>query len=341
MRINRKILLKNARTAVIERTHANRQLLCIYLTGSLLDDEPLLGGTADIDLIFVHNDTPPVPREVSPITNDVHLDIAHYSQKVFNQLREMRSNPWLGAYLCENPIMLHDLQHWFEFTQASVCAHFERPDNVMLRARTLVESSRQTWGSLSGRAYQTQPAWLMAYLEALANAANAVAILNGPPLTERRFLLNFGERAAAVGRPGLSGGLEDLFSAPSTRDGDWEQAMKDWQGALQAAAKQEKPPPRLAACRHKYYTAAADALHNDYPAAAFWIMLRTWTLSLLHQPQEQAVLESWSAACAQHRLGPDHLENRIDALDAYLDSVEETVDEWAQEHGTETLAEIF
>jgi hypothetical protein len=340
MRINRKILLKNARTAVIEKVHANRQLLCIYLTGSLLDDEPLLGGTADIDLIFVHNDEPPVPREVTPLTSDVHLDIAHYSQKVFNQLREMRSNPWLGAYLCENPIMMHDLQHWFEFTQASVCAHFERPDNVMLRARTLVESARQTWFNLSGGDYKTHPAWLMAYLKSLANAANAVAVLNGPPLTERRFLLNFNERAAAVERPGLSGGLEDLFYSPPSDTTDWEHDMKEWQAALSVAARQENPPARLAACRHKYYTAAADALHNDYPSAALWIMLRTWTLALLHQPQEQTSHDAWASACAQQRLDPEHLEQRLDELDAYLDSVEETVDAWAQEHGTETLAEI-
>ena len=341
MRINRKILLKNARTAVIERVHANRQLVCVYLTGSLLEDEPLLGGTADIDLIFVHNDEPSIPREVAPLTNDVHLDIAHYSQKVFNQLRELRTNPWLGSYLCENPVMMHDLQHWFEFTQASVCAHFERPDNVMLRARALVESARQYWLDLSGGAYKSRPAWVIAYLKALGNAANAVAVLNGPPLTERRFLLNFGERAAAVGRPGLAGGLEDLFRSDSNELDDWGQWLEGWQAALTSAGKQENPPPRLAACRQKYYTAAADALHNDYPAAALWIMLRTWTLALLHQPEDETALKAWSAACTQQQLDPEHLEHRLDEMDAYLDSVEETVDEWAQEHGTETLAEIF
>ena len=214
-------------------------------------------------------------------------------------------------------------------------------NNVMLRALTLVESSRQVWLDLSGGAYKTHSTWLMAYLKALGNAANAVSVLNGPPLTERRFLLNFGDRAAAVGRPGLAGGLEDLFCSSATENDVWGQWMESWQTALSAAGQQEKPPPRLDACRHKYYTAAADALHNDYPAAALWIMLRTWTLALLHQPQDEDTLEAWAAAVAQQQLDPEHLDQRLTEMDAYLDSVEETVDEWAQEHGTETLAEIL
>ena len=38
------------------------------------------------------------------------------------------------------------------------------------------------------------------YLEAVGNAANSVAVLSGEPLTERRFLLEFPQRAEALGQ---------------------------------------------------------------------------------------------------------------------------------------------
>jgi hypothetical protein len=44
MRITTETLLKIARDTVAQRTRSDRSLLAIYLTGSLLESEPLLGG---------------------------------------------------------------------------------------------------------------------------------------------------------------------------------------------------------------------------------------------------------------------------------------------------------
>ena len=51
MRITREALLKLAHEAAVQRARVNREITCIYLTGSLLSEAPLLGGTTDIDLI--------------------------------------------------------------------------------------------------------------------------------------------------------------------------------------------------------------------------------------------------------------------------------------------------
>jgi tRNA nucleotidyltransferase (CCA-adding enzyme) len=39
-------------------------VISIYMTGSLRRDDPLLGGTADIDLYIVHDSKPEAEREV-------------------------------------------------------------------------------------------------------------------------------------------------------------------------------------------------------------------------------------------------------------------------------------
>ena len=64
MRITRETLIKAARDNAKQRSQSDRRLVCIYLTGSLLEDEPLLGGTTDIDLVVVHDSEPSVNREM-------------------------------------------------------------------------------------------------------------------------------------------------------------------------------------------------------------------------------------------------------------------------------------
>ncbi len=72
----------------------------------------------------------------------------------------------LGYLLINNPMLLHDTQHWFEFIQASVRSQFWQPDNVIQRVRPMVEHARQTWAGLPGLLEQGG-CYLGAYLDAL------------------------------------------------------------------------------------------------------------------------------------------------------------------------------
>ena len=76
--------------------HSN-DLVCAYITGSLTLEDPLIGGTTDIDLIYVHSLETTQRREIVPITDDFHLDIAHFPQSYFSQPRELRTDAWVGS----------------------------------------------------------------------------------------------------------------------------------------------------------------------------------------------------------------------------------------------------
>ncbi|TLN01150.1 hypothetical protein FDZ74_16000, partial [bacterium] len=235
MRITRETLLKIARDTAAQRARTARDILCIYLTGSLTTEQPLLGGVTDIDLIIVHSSEPAVEREVLRLTDEVSLDIAHYSQRIYQRPRTLRTDPWIGSFLAADPLHLYDVAHWFEFTQASAAAQFFEPENIIARARPLAESARQGWLALEGAAETTQS--LFAYLKVLQAAGNAVACLSGSPLTERRFMLNLPERAVAIGRPGLADGLADLFTPQEPLNAEqWIELNEDWQAALATAA---------------------------------------------------------------------------------------------------------
>ena len=144
MRITRETLLKLARDTVTQRARADRGIVSAYLHGSLLEEEPLLGGTADIDLFIVHNDSSQVEREIVRITDEVILDITHHPRNVYRQTKELRLHPWLGPTIFGCKI-LYDPQHFMDFTQAGVRGQFNRADQVLGRARPQVEHARQMW----------------------------------------------------------------------------------------------------------------------------------------------------------------------------------------------------
>lgn len=335
MRITRDTLLKAAKTFVQQRTYRDRDIVCVYLSGSLIDDLPLLGGTADIDLFLIHDKPPAQPREVIQLTPDIHLDLAHHDQSIYNQPRELRLNPWVGSYLIKDPIVLHATQHWFEFTQATVFSHFNQPENVIGRAIPFAEAARQTWLDYQLDPQEPDISTIRKYLQALEQSSNAVAILNGAPITERRFLLLFAERVSSLGYASLATDLKNLISAQIPAEKQLREWQKMWQNTLKQLGKQPDCPVALHPIRHPYYTRAAEALVNDHPEAALWIMLRTWTESLLHLNNNDEYLSAWQACVSELGLWGDSFQNQMLKLDNYLDQVEEILDKWSDENGIE------
>lgn len=333
MRITRDIFLKAARTVVQQRTLRDKHILCVYLTGSVIDDLALLGGTADIDLIFVHDTPPPQPREIIRLTPDVHLDLAHHDQSIYNQPRELRIDPWIGSYLLKDPIVLYGTQHWFEFIQATVMASFYRPETVLLRSLPLVEKARQTWLDFQLSPQEPDADQIWSYLQALEQAANSLAILEGPPLTERRFLLQFPERVSELGYPGMSAGLVDLVSPRMPSVESFERWVQDWTSALHKIGSLEDCPLHLNPIRHGYYTRAVEALYTDEPAAALWILLHTWTRAILHLQSDEESMENWKNCLSELEIYGEHFEHRMNNFDQFLDQVEEIIEKWADQNG--------
>lgn len=333
MRINRETLLKIAKETVAQRTRRGHDVLAVYLSGSLLGDDFLLGGTTDIDLTFLHLNTPNASREVVRLADEVHLDIAHYDQRDFSQPRRLRQHPWLGPVLFECKI-LYDPQHFLDFIQASVRGQFYRSDHVLDRARQQLEHARQIWAGFASQVPpHPEPADLSTYLRAIDHAANAVAVLNGPPLTERRLLLNFPQRAEAAGHPGLYPALLGMLGAPHVDGGMLRAWSPAWEAAL-AALPEESAPPKLHPCRIPYYHRAFESILNgEHPQAVLWLLLRTWTQAAGLLSKAEVGRTTWSETCAQLELLGDGFDERVQALDAFLDLVDETLDDWLRSQG--------
>jgi hypothetical protein len=325
-------MLKVASDTVGRRVRASRDVLAAYLSGSLLGEDFVLGNTADIDLVFIYTEQGQPEREIVRLTDDVHLDIANHYHRDYRDTRRLRVHPWLGPALNACKI-LYDPQHFMDFTQASVRGQFDRADHVFERARQHVEQARRIWMSYQLKPVDAQPEDVLAYLRAVSHAANAVASLSGPPLVERRFLLQFPARAEAVGRPGLYAGLLGLLGAPNLQPGQVEDWLGAWRDAYESLPAADAPA-RLHPDRLMYYLAALHALASgSQPETALWPLLHTWTMAVQLLPANLAQAQAWQTAFTRLGLCGAAFLGRLDALDAYLDVIDETLEAWARANG--------
>jgi hypothetical protein len=332
MRITNETLLKIANDTVARQAREDHSLMAAYLHGSLLRESPLLGNTTDIDLFYVHNDEVSLEREIVRLTDEVHLDISHHSHKVYRQPRQLRRHPWLGPIVHSCKI-LYDPQHFLDFAQASVRGQYDQPEQVLGRVSLLAEHARQIWLGFHLEPKVPGPRDILKYLRAIDHAINAIVGLSGPPLTERRFLLDLPERVDAVQRHGLYAAVLGLLGAPMVEAEtliSWLPAWKEAYLALPSA----QAPVRLHPHRLPYYQRALEVmLTGEHYAASLWPLWHTWTTAICELPEESAQHAAWEAAGTRlGQVGAGFAE-RIHALDAVLDLVEDTLDAWAKERG--------
>ncbi len=333
MRITRDLLLKLARETVEQRTRIDRNITAAFLVGSVSTlDDPFIGGATDIDILFLCAEVPATPRQVVRLNNEVTLDLMFTPQSTYEPPRKQRSHPWRG-YDLYNPMPLYETRHFFEFAQASVRAGFDDPSNVLARARTFAQPARQAWMELQlGSDNPGAPA-LEKFLHAAGNAANAAAVLSGPPLTDRRLLSNFPTRAAQAGLPELTGLLFNMLGIdrldPPTALG-W---LDDWQTAVQVAIDR-RVDDRLQPYRIPYYRLALEALlQSAYPSAALWLLLAPWTVGAACMSELREPVKAWQTAMDALGLAGEGFADKLDLLDQYLDRLETALEQYAAENG--------
>ncbi len=333
MQITSGILKQFADTTVEKITRANYDILAAYLRGSLvMGDDPLLGNTTDIDLVFIHTDTPRIAREILRLTDEVHLDIEHHSQKEYLKGRELRVHPWMGPSLYNAQVM-HDPQHFLDFTIATVRGMFHREDHTMIRVRTLIENARKGWMSLHEAPTTSNHHTVSEYLKCIEDTANGLALLVGEPLTDRRFLIAFARRVQALEQPGMYAGLMGLLGAPRVEVETLQDWVSVWKTTFSSTSIINRPPG-IHLYRKDYYARAFEALlASPKPKDVIWPLLHTWTHVTGCLPEGDTAFQKWQSAFEQLGLLGEDFPERVEALDIFLEQVEEKIENWALEHG--------
>ena len=333
VRITQKKLREIAADTVDRQTRSDRTIIAAYLIGSVLQENAFLGGAADIDLVFVHGDEPEITREIVRLTDDVHLDILHHGQLRYHEGRKLRTDTDLGALIYPAKI-LFDPHHLLDFTQASIRGQYHRPDFVLSRSQSNLELARQLWTSFESWPQEPGPRETHEYLGALKTAANSVTNLAGGPLTERRMLLEFDERTRNLDQHGLHMGLLGLLGGTNADVDSIEMWLSAWDSVYEHVGAHAEQPAHLHRDRKLYYRRAIEVLGSSaQPLAGLWPLLITWTELIWRIPSDTEYWDSWVAACQRLELVGRPLKKRLLALDAYLDTIEELLEGWGNEHG--------
>jgi hypothetical protein len=303
-------------------------VLAGYLVGSVAQGEPLLAGAADIDLVLIHRDDPPQARQIKPLSEEIHLDIAHHSIAFYDQPRELRLHPWWGPAIAE-PLFLHDPTHLFELAQAGARGQFFRPDNVHTRGQAFLTDAQHELAQA-----RIAGGWHRFYLQAVMDAANAAASLAGPPAAGRRAWLTLERRLQSLDPSTLLEsclaliGSAQLWTHLQAWIGSWAKAFDDLNG---------QATPALQPARRTYWLRGFQALlEAGRPDAVLWPLFRIWTRTLEAGPagpEDAAHRPHYEAALAEAGLSDSARASRCDQLEAFIDHVEERLETWAERNG--------
>ncbi len=332
MRITKEMLLKIAETNVQERAVKDFDLVAAYVTGSIIAEAPLLGGSADIDLVFVHN-LMTEEREIVRITADIHVDIQHYPRSKFENPRGLRSDAWLGPSLF-NAKPLYDPQHELDFIQASVRGMYHQPEYVLARSEPFLKAARQTWIDFHNTPQEPGIETTKEYLKALENIVNAFASLTAGPLTKRRFLQDFKDRSKMLEKPGLYFGMLGLLGANELTQQDIQSCLPTWVAAYDKVAELQSGAADVHPDRKSYYLKAIEYLldQDDYHFAV-WPLLNTWSNLAVALPSGDPLVKEWEGLCKKLNLSDEGFSARLDGLDAYLETAEEFFENWKETQG--------
>jgi hypothetical protein len=328
MHISRELLLNATRDFVSKSVKEDRSIIAVYLTGSMLTENPLLGGTTDLDLIFIHNLTPVASREIRRFTDEITLDLYHHDQALYDQPRLLRVDPELGPPINTTRLILHDTQHWFEYTQAIITAQFDRPDYQAERLRKLIASARTAWWKLEGKVKPVAKE-MVSFIKSVEQATNAIATISGLALTERRFMLGLAERCQAVGNPQFALELASLMGFSTFDFSSLEEWINRWSGALSAPDNPPTVPPDVHPYRKLYYINAVKSCFSEGQLeSCLWIMLNTWTELASALSSRTVGNKEYTVFISALGFKKDSFQEKILKLDSYLDTSEDILNTW-------------
>jgi hypothetical protein len=322
VRVTRDKLIDLAR-AEAERRGQSEDVISGYLIGSVADGEPLIDGTADIDLVLIHTYLPERARELLPLSENIHFDITHHHSDLYSNPPELRIHPWLGPSMCE-PIFLYDPNHFFERAQAGVRGQFYQLDYVHARSAAFLKNARRFKSNMVHSI-----TWITNYAHAILEAFNALVNLGGFPVAGRRMVLKLEDRLKDLGFDEHFLAFQNLLGGDSLSKVQLQNWLTAWEKNFIAAGYFS---PMFDPTRKNYFLYAfRNLLDSDSYTAIVWNLITTWNQAagILEEAGETLQVDAiWKDTMVKLRISPEFRDERGSELEAQLDNIEEIIEHW-------------
>lgn len=340
MKVTREKLIRLGENFLKQRSAKDRSIQCAYLTGSILDEDPFIHETTDMDIIMVHSGEMQAYREIAPVSGDVTLDIYHYPTGYFSNTRNLRVDPWLGSSLCFDPIVLFGKGHWFEFILASTESTFFIPENVIERSKVFLTQAHKYYADMRRLAATgNEVSYVFRYLLSIENAVNAVACLGNKPITMRRFIDDMKDRCDELENAVIPAQVYRMVQGGAMSS--YETYARAWKFYLEYFSGYTRPDffNEYSAARLPYYTDAAEYYWRTHLPSGIWVMLYSWTQVMNAMQIEQN--EYYHQLADDLQMSPDYAERRLQDVDRLLDFCEDAIEKWSRAKGVDPQLDIY
>jgi hypothetical protein len=168
------------------------------------------------------------------------------------------------------------------------------------------------------------------------DAVNAVACLTGFPAAGRRVMAELADSIAKLEYPQLLGGFLDLVGAGHFNNWDVPALLSAWGKAFDAALNLSNDP-ELHPSRRIYFLQGFQTLVEDGQSKSIlWTLLSSWERSIYALDSNEEwhdLTDQWDSFLRSIKLSAPDRKQREEQLSAYIDSAENIVETWGEEHG--------
>ncbi len=320
-------------TFINKRLRSDHSIICIYLVGSMLKEDPFINGSADVDLVVVHDIPVENSREIISVSPDVTIDIHHIDQTYYTPPRKVRKDPWIGSSLCFDPVVLYGKGHWFEFARASIEAGFFNPEYVMGRSKLFLSKARTNFSELERAALSGNGNYPLIYLKTIENTVNALACLVQAPLTDRTLMRQFKDVADALKQPETVADLHALILGQNDPSPYYEYFYNSWNYYMDyfGSSGSAEPHHKMNTARLAYYTAPVAYYWTEHLTSALWIMAKSWSSIANYLYLEDN--EYYNSFCSILEISKDHFPQRRSGLEHFIEQAEESQFDWGKSQG--------
>jgi hypothetical protein len=185
------MLLETARNYVKEQTFNDPDIACVFLIGSLLEEDPFLGEGTDIDLVFIHNTEPALAREVQSLGDDFNwifcIILDAFSTNPKNCVRILAGLSFLRWSVCVVMILTITMISYVPGSFPTFSLH------QCIRSLTIfLCPARNRWVELQHQIDEFSADTVYDYLTTLYDAGNCINCLVGKNVERKEISFRFG-----------------------------------------------------------------------------------------------------------------------------------------------------